>query len=338
MRKLYAMLGVIVAAILGWTAWWFFIATAKDRALEAWLAARRADGWVAEAAAIDVGGFPYRVDTTIRDLELANPEGGWSWKAPEFQFTALAYQPNHLIAFWPPEQTVSTPFGATQVTSQTLRGSVIFQPNPRLGLRRATIELKDVVLAGAQGWRVGLADGILALREAEAPDAPPNAYDVALDAHGVTPPAAIARSIASGVLAERIDAVSFEATAVFDRPLDREAVEGARPSIERLVIDDAVFAWGRLDLRAHGALVADADGLAEGRIDLRARNWREMVDIAERSGALSPGVASALQGGLGLIARLGGDRNSIDAALDFAGGSVRLGPIPLGPAPRLAAR
>ncbi len=62
-----------------------------------------------------------------------------------------------------------------------------------------------------------------------------------------------------------------------------------------------------------------------------------MVEIAERSGALPSGVASALQGGLGLIARLGGDRDSIQAPLEFADGSVRLGPIPLGPAPRLAA-
>lgn len=337
MRMLHAMIGVIAAAALGWTAWWFFIAAAKDRTLEAWLAARRAEGWVAEAAAIDVGGFPYRVDTTISGLELANPQGGWSWKAPEFQFTALAYQPNHLIAIWPPEQTFSTPFGATSVTSETMRGSVIFQPNPRLGLRRATVEMKGVALTGSQGWRIELDSGILAMREAEAADAPPNAYDIGLDAAGVTPPAVLARSLPSGMLAERIDTVSFKATAVLDRPLDRQAVEGERPSIERLTIDDAVFAWGRLDLRARGTLVADADGLAEGRVDLRARNWREMVEIADRSGALPSGLASALRGGLGLIARLGGDRDSISAPLEFAGGAMRLGPIPLGPAPRLAA-
>lgn len=339
MRMLLAMIGLIVAAALGWTAWWFFIAAAKDRALEAWLAERRAAGWVAEAAAIDVGGFPYRVDTTVRGLELANPEGGWAWSAPTFQFLALAYQPNHLIAFWPPEQTFSTPFGTATITSALMEGSLVVEPNARLGLRRATIELGEVAVAGAFGWRLGLREGVFALRQAQGEDerAIPNAYDVAFTAEGVAPPEQWTRALGSGVLAASIDTLRFEATATFDRPLDRLAVEGARPSIERLDVTDATFAWGRLDLRARGALVADANGLAEGTITLRARNWREMLDVAERAGALPQGVAAALRGGLGLFARLGGDRDAIEAPLDFSRGVARLGPIPVGRAPRLAA-
>ena len=95
------VLAIIALAALGWTGWWFLIASAKEAALNAWLAERRAAGWVADAEAVEVAGFPYRVDTTVRGLELANPEAGWAWSAPEFQFLTLAYQPNHLIAIWP---------------------------------------------------------------------------------------------------------------------------------------------------------------------------------------------------------------------------------------------
>ena len=76
------ILAIIAAAAIGWSVWWWAIASAKERALAAWLDERRAAGWVAEAEAIDVGGFPYRIDTTIRGLELANPAAGWSWTAP----------------------------------------------------------------------------------------------------------------------------------------------------------------------------------------------------------------------------------------------------------------
>ena len=82
----------------------------------------------------------------------------------------------------------------------------------------------------------------------------------------------------------------------------------------------------------------DAEGFAEGRLDLRARNWEEMLDVAEASGALDPTLAGAVRAGLGLIARLAGDRNALDVPLDFGDGTARLGPIPLGPAPRLAQR
>ena len=120
--------------------------------------------------------------------------------------------------------------------------------------------------------------------------------------------------------------------------LDRLAIEETPPLIRTLRVDDMTFTWGRLDLRGKGRLEADAQGFASGRLDLRARNWREMVDVAERSGAINATLASARRGGLGLIARLGGDRNVIEAPLDFSGGFMRLGPIPLGPAPRLSIR
>jgi hypothetical protein len=330
------LLAIIVLAALGWTGWWFAIATAKERALESWLAERRAAGWVAEATAVDVAGFPYRVDTTVRGLELANPDAGWSWSAPEFQFLTLAYQPNHLIAIWPPEQTVATPLGATRIASQTMRGSLVVEPNSRLALDRATVELEGVTLTGDGDWRIGLGDAILATRRPADPDAPAFAHEIAFTAGALALPEAWTRSFdRAGVLDPVIEAARFEALAVFDRPWDRLAVEGAQPLLERLAIDDMSFAWGKLDLRGKGELVADKRGFAEGRIDLRARNGAEMLDLAEASGAINSGLAGTLRGGLGLLARLGGDGRTLDIPLEFSGGSTRLGPIPIGPAPRL---
>ena len=105
-----------------------------------------------------------------------------------------------------------------------------------------------------------------------------------------------------------------------------------------MAIRDLALTWGKLDLRGRGTLAVDEDGFAEGRLDLRARNWEQMLDVAEASGALDPTLAGAARAGLGLIARLAGDRDALDVPLDFSGGMARLGPIPLGPAPRLAQR
>ncbi len=132
--------------------------------------------------------------------------------------------------------------------------------------------------------------------------------------------------------------ISLDATLAFDRPWDRQALESDNPALNQIKIRDVSLTWGKLDLRGRGTLEVDAKGYAEGRLDLRARNWRAMVDLAELAGALNSTLAGAVRGGLDLIARLSGDRNAIDVPLDFSDGVARLGPIVLGPAPLLAHR
>jgi hypothetical protein len=125
-------------------------------------------------------------------------------------------------------------------------------------------------------------------------------------------------------------------TLVFDGDLDRETIEAGGPRVEEVALRDAAATWGRLDLRGAGRLTVDDEGFAEGRIDLRARNWRDMVAVAEDAGYLTPAIAGALRGGLDLIATLTGDSDGLKVPLDFDGGRARIGPVTIGEAPRLA--
>lgn len=325
------IVSTLAVAAIGWVVWWFVIAAAKERAFEAWIADRRAAGWVAEVKSIDVGGFPYRIDTTIRGLDLVNPEGGWAWNVPDLQLLTLAYQPHHLIAIWPGAQTFGTPLGSVRLEAATLRNSIVVEPNPTLALDRAALDMADVGLAGVDSdWRIGIATGQLAIRRSEQADARPHAYDLVVDARNIALPEGLPRALAPVIATLRA-----EGMAAFDRPLDRAAIEGVPPAVQALRLDDVTLVWGDVDLRGKGALVADAAGFPEGRIDLRAQNWQAMVDAAERSGALGSGEASALRGALGLVAALGGSPDRLETTLDFRGGRVFLGPVPLGSAPRL---
>ena len=331
-----SLLAIVILAALGWSGWWWWHASMRERAVEDWLAARRADGWVAEAAEVRVTGYPNRIDTIVTGLSLADPEEGWSWTAPEFQFLSLSYQPHHVIAVWPGEQVIATPYDTLHVASARLRGSVVFEPNPRLALMRSAIEIEDMRIRSELGWEARIGEAMLATRQAEGERF---AHDLSFVAEELALPRNWTEGIdVAGVLPEAIESLALDATLAFDRPWDRAAVEGEDPALEGVRIRDASIAWGSLDLRGQGALVADADGRAEGEIELRARNWREMIEIAENAGAVGSGIAGALRGGLDLIARLAGDENAITLPLDFEDGQTRLGPIPLGPAPRLARR
>ncbi len=333
------LLAIVVLAALGWSGWWWFHASARERALEAWLAERRADGWVAEAAEISVTGFPNRIDAMIEGLELADPASGWSWRAPQFQILSMSWKPHHVIAVWPGAQEIASPYETVTIESGVMRGSVVLAPGPALALERTAIELEDVRVTGETGWTARIGAALLATRRSVGEDAPEHGHDVSLKATAIAPPDAWFAAIGqTGVLPEAAQSAVIDATVTFDRALDRTAVEQVNPVVEEIRIRDASMVWGELDLRGRGALAADAAGFADGEIELRARNWREMIDVAEQAGALNRTVASGLRAGLELLALLSGDRNALTAPLSFSDGETRLGPIALGEAPRLARR
>jgi hypothetical protein len=329
-------LAIVILAVLGWSGWWWFVSAARDRALTGWLDERRAAGWVAEAEDVRVLGFPNRIDTIVTGLDLADPQAGWSWKADEFQILSLAYRPNHVIAVLPGTQVMATPYETVTATSETLRGSVIFRPTPRLELDHMTFEIGGMDIASDRGWTAGIGEAILATRRAE--DGPPNAHDLAFNAEDLELPGVVEAMRGGELLPAAIGTVSLDATLGFDRPWDRASVEAGNPTLESVRIRDVSLIWGKLDLRGRGTLEVDADGFAEGRIDLRARNWEEMIDLAVSAGALDAGVAGAVRTGLGLIAQLAGDGDAINVPLDFESGQARLGPVVIGPAPVLARR
>ena len=334
------LLAIVILAALGWSGYWYVHATAVDRAVTGWLAERRAAGWVAEADDVRVRGFPSRVDTTLTGLDLADPKAGWSWHAEAFQVLSLSYRPNHVIAVLPGEQVLATPLDTFRATAERLRGSVIFKPTPRLELDHMTFEIGDMQIASDSGWTAKIGKAILATRQAA--DGTPFAHDLAFNAERLALPEALTETLTGRlggkrVLPAEIGTVGVDATLVFDKPWDRPAVEGENPALEAIRVRDLALTWGTLDLHGSGTLEVDAHGFARGRMDLKARNWRAMVDVAEEAG-LDPGVAAAVRGGLGLMASLSGNRDTVSVPLDFKGGVARLGPIVLGPAPLLARR
>jgi hypothetical protein len=333
------LLAIVVLAASAWGGWWWWGATTLEGAVNRWLAERRAAGWVAEAAHVGVQGFPNRLDLTVQELDLADPAAGWAWQAEAFQVLMLSYRPNHVIAVLPGTQVISTPLDTATVTSALTRGSVVFEPNTALALDRSSFEIADMAIAGTAGWEARVAKASLATRQAEGENAPPFAHDLALSAETLVLPERLTAGLGGGdLLPEAIERLSLDARLDFDRPWDRPAVEAGNPVLEGIRIRDAAFTWGELDLRGRGTLSVDAEGFAEGRIDLRARNWGEMIAMAERSGLLGSGLAGTLRSGLDLIAMLSGDRNSLQVPLDFEDGVMRLGPVVIGDAPRLVYR
>jgi len=330
MGKLMAI--ALIAAGL-WGGYWFIGSAAVERGLIGWFDAQRAQGWQAEYASLNTAGFPSRFDTTISDLKLGDPAAGLIWAAPMVQFLALSYRPNHIIAVLPPSQTLTTPYETVQITSDGMRGSVVFKPGTALALDHSAFVLQNLALAAASGWSLALTEGRLATRQTVAIE---NAHDVAFQALDLAPDTALRRLFDPGAqLPATVDTLKLDATLQFDAPWDRFALDGAHPQITTLDLKLAQATWGTLDLQAAGTLSIDDRGIPTGRITLTATNWRAMLAMAVDSGLVPPDLAQTAERGLALLAGMSGTPDTLSAPLSFQNGLVSFGPVPLGAAPRL---
>lgn len=333
LRRLIVL--VATAAIL-WSLWWIAGAFSMQAGLQAWLDARRAEGWVAEAERILVTGYPVDFVTSVDGLDLADPGTGLAWSAPGFRFVSRAWNPVNVAAVWPPVQAVATPQERIEVTSDRMEAALVLVPGPSLALSSASAEVAAGALASTLGWRARVAEARLTVDRLAGEG---NRYDILAEATGLEPAQPVLDLIdPRGSLPRDIAVLSVDATVGFDRPWDRRAVEDRRPQPVSLRLRRLKATWGRLDLEAAGALEIDAEGIATGEVQVRAVNWREMLALGQESGLIPPELAAPIEGGLGLLAGAIGNPDTLEVPLSFRDGRIALGPVPLGPAPRFTLR
>jgi hypothetical protein len=225
-----------------------------------------------------------------------------------------------------------------------MKASTVLLPGEALTLDRANLVIDGMELSSDLGWQAQLASARLALRRPEPSEAlvegpEGNVYDIAFEADGLQPAEALVdRLNPTGALPPTVSQLRLEATVAFDRPWDRRALEERRPQPRALKLTELRANWGDLDLRAAGELTVDASGQPEGRISVKAQNWREILTLAVNSGTVPASLASTAENVLGMLARSTGDSRSLDLPLTFTGGQIKLGPLPIGTAPRLVIR
>ena len=334
MRKLVWLGGALAVLV---TAWWGGVVALLHYELADWFQARRAEGWQADYASISSAGFPARFDTRISGLELADPASGLAWSLPVFRFTAPSILPTRITAIWPDQQVVATPFERITVQAKDMRAAVHFNRIFSLGLARISADLTDVALSSTRGWQSSLERGHLVMQAL--PDAAPNTYRLHFEASGVVPASDFLRNFEHvAFMADRIEGAELDAKITFDAPWDRYAIERARPQITHIELERLNARWGEVELSLAGALDVNDAGIPEGQVSVKARNWREMVALARKLGALPEEAEPDTLRALAFLASLSGDTDTLDTPLTFRNGYIAFGPLPLGKAPNLTIR
>ena len=327
---------VIIAACALWGGYWFVGSRAVQAGLSTWLSDQSSNSWMAGYSSLKTRGFPNRFDTTITDLELVNQRSGTAWLAPDFKILALSYRPNHIIAIWPDQQSITLRGEKISVTSKQMVASVAFEPGTSLILDRSSFVLDGLAFSSSRNWAAKIATARLATRQT---DGKQFAHDIAIEASGVQPPAALLAQLdPAGAQPTVFDTLKIDVTIEFDAQWDRNSWRQEPPQVIGLELKNMQAIWGELDLLATGDLTFDARGVPSGRIAIKATNWREMLALGIAAGAVPLGISPTLERALQLLADMSDDPDILEVPLSFQGGFMSVGPIPLGPAPRLVRR
>ncbi len=317
--------------------WWVVAAKLWSQSLSHWFDHQRNRGWLAEYTSLDTTGFPTRHVTRIAAPALADPGTGAAWQAEALTLDSPAIWPGDLrvhFADGPQRLAWLDRRAALQTTDMVAQLSL--RPGTSLSLRALGLTSGPWALSDDQGVAAMSAQGLtLAMNATDIPER----YSLELAAPGFLPGDTLRRIVrAAPALPQRFNRLEVAADVTFDTPWDRRALEHRRPQPRILHLRRADAWWGNLRVSAAGKLDIDAAGIPTGTLELRAENWRDMLRMAEQSGALPASAAGSAERLLSFLAGLGGAPDILEAQINFRGGVMALGPIPIAPAPRLILR
>jgi hypothetical protein len=319
--RILAVLAVL--ATLAWGGYWVVGSRALDRAITAGLAA------TPEITVADhrILGFPNRFDVTLDAPRVS--ANGVEWTTPFLQIFALSYRLNHVIAVFAPDQRLVASGIDALLHNDDLRASLVMEPGLDLPLDRFSLvgQGLELSLAGNTHRAEGLRAASRRIAERE--------HDVVLLLETVFPDTGLMdRADPEHIWPRRFDVLRLNAEVELDRAIDRHAIGGPEPRVQRLTLTGARMAWPGTDLTATGRLTPGADGLLSGDMAVSVTGWRALMQSARVAG-LMPAEHDALitLATQGLVSA--DDPNRIDAAFSVVNGVVWLGPVQVGQIPAL---
>ncbi len=328
------LLRVVMGGAVLWSAYWGATAWGINSALEHWFTEQEQRGWQVARGDTTLSGYPLRHISHIPLPALADPETGIIWSADWLEFDSPAIWPGHqTLRIAPGEQRLSYYDQSLSLETHGMSANLHLAPGLSLELERLALT--------AQNWSLNGGDTLSAdsLTLSMVQTDTPEHYQITGNIAGLRPGVQLRRVLnAQAALPALLDTLQVDMAVEFDTPWDRRAVEQSRPQPRRIDLTSAEAQWGAMRLKARGALTIDQDGVPTGEIAFQAQAWQEFLNLAQRSGAITPQAHDGATRLLGFMARSSGNQQDLDITLGFRDGYVTLGPVPLGPAPRIFLR
>lgn len=308
----------------GITAYWFHVAGELRKGIDAFTAQRRAEGWRVEMDAVRMSGFPRVVTARLEGVDLRNP-AGLSWHGDGVAITVPLLTPLAVTVDLAGLHTLAGLGWSGMVSAGSAQVLLHLRPDGELtgfAFTGATLSLEQSGLDP-----LTLDNLSIAYDDLNPPDPgheTPSARLI-LALHGLGLP-----DISGLPLARRIDSFQVEArvmgTVEGGPPLSALSAwsnDGGTVELDRIALD-----WQPLSLEADGTLALDPALQPLLATSARIRGWREFVVRLAQAGLVEPGMASAAQIMLAILARPDSKgRPTLNIPLTLQGGILTAGQV-----------
>jgi hypothetical protein len=331
---LYAPLVLLLVTVAAWTGGWSWMRSEVFRHMDAAASGLGQSGYQVDWSHRSLSGFPFRLDLDIEEPRLRET-AGWGLSAPRLKAEAFVFAPDHWVIVAPSGVTLTRRVGGPVViVAKALRAS-----------------LSD---ADAHPPRFSV-EGI-GLTFAPGPGAAPVAITEAAELHihsksGPQDQGAFylgivkARAPGPGFLADiaqgapvtlTADAIFSHAAALKSGGFAADGLAGAlrawsQAGGELTVRQLSLEAGGAAADARSGSLAAGGDGRLKGVLNVTLKQGPRLLAAVTGRAVMAPEASRAAQAILAAHAQ----GESAAVTLDFQAGQTTLGPVAIGPAPRV---
>jgi len=322
----FALALVLVAA---WSGAWVWASGEVGRRMDAARADLDGAGFKISWGDRKVSGYPFRLDVELGDVSAREPSG-WALAAPRLKAEAPLYAPDRWVIVLPDGVTFTRPIGGpVRVRAKALRASIA---SPTRHPPRVAVEGVDLAfepLEGATPFFVTAAKR-LQFNLRPGPNDQGQVY-LLLDQASARLSGLFGRVAGERPVSLAGDGTFSHASALQGRDWPAavrawSAAGGAMAVREvRVVAGEAV-----LDARS-GTLSVGYDGRLRGSLTAALRQAPLALSAMGQEGAIPPDKASAASA----VAAARAEGEVARMTIDFQAGQTTLGPVAIGPAPRV---
>ena len=323
----FAIAGVVVVA---WSGLWLYARSEAVRQIDQGAAALRDAGYDVAWSERSIGGYPFRLNVAFKDARVREPSG-WAISAPKLEGQAFLHGLGTWVIATPAGLTFTRPLGGpVNVTGEVIHASLSHLDKPLPNLSFEGTKLAFAPEAGAQPFALTAADRVeFHLRPGPDDQA---AVFFKVDAGKARLSGLFARIAGDKPISITWDSILSKVSAFKGRDWPG-AVRAWTTAGGRMSVRQAGVTAGEAVLGAQGGtLGVGYDGRLSGSLDVTLREAPKALDAMAQTGAIRPEAAMAASA-VALARQGSGDVAS--ASITFQAGQTTLGPVAVGPAPRV---
>jgi hypothetical protein len=277
-----------------------------------------------------ISGYPFRIEVVLDGARASEPSG-WGVTAPQVRAETNAYDLKHWTAYAPRGVVLERPdAGAVSITGEALRASLALEGPERTRVSLEGLKLAFAPKPDAKSFPLISADHL----DAHTRPAGPDQVEFLVQMQGaILAPGPLLGRLAEGApVSSAWHGTLSKASALAggDWPAMARAWRAAGGEIELIGGDlDA----GPVRLEASGGHLGVApDGRLSGMINLGLARLPASLAAFAQAGALDPGL---VRGAGEIVQARAASAPTAKVDLTFQAGAATLGPLAIGPAPRV---